>query len=196
MAWHGGQLQFLSKGLTDDNGNLELLDTVADGDELAGTPHETLHLDRTHRLLELRHVSLVVPRLDLEGNKRLKIMRYNWGKYDEIYLGSGLRLEGLLCVVSGDALSLDTLRLLVDLIIRTKEVDLVIILLGGGSSCGRRSGFGEGLASRARAGERAKLGLVRLDVRVPASRIGGGFGVRDTGERLEDVYVRLRWRVP
>ena len=74
MAWHGGQLQFLSKGLTDDNSNLELLDTVADGDELAGTPHETLHLDRTHRLLELRHVSLVVPRLDLEGNKRLKIM--------------------------------------------------------------------------------------------------------------------------
>ena len=59
---------------TDDKSDLELLDTVADGDELARTPHETLHLDRTHRLLELRHVSLVVPRLDLEGNKRLQIM--------------------------------------------------------------------------------------------------------------------------
>ena len=64
----------MSKVLTDDNGNLELLDTVTDGDKLAGTPDEALHLNRAHRLFELRHVGLVVPRLDLECNNRLKRM--------------------------------------------------------------------------------------------------------------------------
>lgn len=61
-----------AKRLTNDDGDLELLDTIADGDKLAGTPDEALHLDRAHLLLELGHVGLVVPRLHLEGDDRLK----------------------------------------------------------------------------------------------------------------------------
>ena len=57
--------------LTDDEGDLELLDAVADGDKLARTPHETRLLDRTHRFLELDHVRLVVPRLDIERHDGL-----------------------------------------------------------------------------------------------------------------------------
>ena len=61
----------MPKVLTDDNGNLELLDTVTDGDKLAGTPDETLHLNRAHGLLELDHVGCVVPGLDFKGDDRL-----------------------------------------------------------------------------------------------------------------------------
>ena len=61
----------MSRQLTNDNGDLELLDTVADRDKLGGTPDETFLFDGTDGLLELRHVGLVVPRLDLEGNNGL-----------------------------------------------------------------------------------------------------------------------------
>ena len=57
-----------------DERDLELADTVADGDELGRTPDETLLLDPADLLLERLHVGLVVPRLDLAGNKRLRIM--------------------------------------------------------------------------------------------------------------------------
>ena len=56
-----------------DEGDLELLDTVADSDELAGAPHETRHLERTYRLLEFNHVCLIVPRLDLKRYDGLSI---------------------------------------------------------------------------------------------------------------------------
>lgn len=49
--------------LTDDEGDLELADTVADGDKLRSTPDKSRHLDGTDRLLELRHVGFVVPGL-------------------------------------------------------------------------------------------------------------------------------------
>lgn len=62
------------------------------------------------------------------------------------YLGSSLRLLRLLLVVSGDALGLDTLGLLVNLVIGTEEVDLVVVLLSSGGS-GRS--LGEGLAGGA-----------------------------------------------
>lgn len=55
----------------DDEGDLELPDTVADRDKLGGTPDETFLLDGTDGLLELRHVGLVVPRLHLESDKGL-----------------------------------------------------------------------------------------------------------------------------
>ncbi len=56
---------------TDDNGDLEFLDTVPDGDELACTPNKAGLLDRADRLLQLGEVGLVIPRLDIEGNDRL-----------------------------------------------------------------------------------------------------------------------------
>ena len=56
---------------TDDKSDLELLDTVADGDELGSTPDKTLPFDGTNGLLELDHVGLVIPGLDLEGDDGL-----------------------------------------------------------------------------------------------------------------------------
>lgn len=55
----------------DDDGHLELLDTVTDRDELRETPNESGLLDRTDRLFEFGHVRLVVPRLDVESDERL-----------------------------------------------------------------------------------------------------------------------------
>lgn len=55
----------------DDESDLELLDTVADGDELGRAPDEAVLLDATDRLLESSHVGLIVPRLHLESNDGL-----------------------------------------------------------------------------------------------------------------------------
>lgn len=44
----------------DDQVDLELLDTVTDGDKGRGTPNETVLLDGTDVGLELLHVGLVV----------------------------------------------------------------------------------------------------------------------------------------
>ena len=55
----------------DDEGNLELLDTVADGDELGRTPDETVLFDATDGLLESSHVGLIVPGLHLESDDGL-----------------------------------------------------------------------------------------------------------------------------
>ena len=57
---------------TDDKGDLELLDTVADSDELARTPNQAVLLNGAHGLLELDHVGLIVPRLDLERHDGLQ----------------------------------------------------------------------------------------------------------------------------
>ena len=60
---------------------MELLDTVADGDELAGAPDKTRHLNRAHRLLELDHVGLIVPGLDLERHNGLLTARNSCSKH-------------------------------------------------------------------------------------------------------------------
>lgn len=36
-----------------------------------GTPQETVHLDAADLLLELLHVGLVIPRLDVQDDRRL-----------------------------------------------------------------------------------------------------------------------------
>lgn len=91
--------------LTNDEGNLELLDTITNRNELGRTPNKTLLLDRADRFLELGHVGLVVPRLDLERNDRL---------------GNRLGLVSLARVVLGDTLGLETLGLLVVFIVIAK----------------------------------------------------------------------------
>ncbi len=57
---------------TDDEGNLELPDTVTDRNKLALTPDEARPLNGTDRLLQLDHVGLIIPGLDLEGDDRLR----------------------------------------------------------------------------------------------------------------------------
>ena len=43
--------------------HLQFLDDIANGDELAGSPEETVHLDALHVLQHLVHVSLIIPGL-------------------------------------------------------------------------------------------------------------------------------------
>ena len=43
--------------------HLQFLDAIANGDELAGSPEETVHLDALHVLQHLVHVSLIIPGL-------------------------------------------------------------------------------------------------------------------------------------
>ena len=61
----------MEKILTNDEGDLELANTVADGDKFRGTPNKTILLDRTDRLLKLGHVGLIIPGLHLEGDNGL-----------------------------------------------------------------------------------------------------------------------------
>ena len=71
---------------TDDQGNLELLDTEANFDKFRRTPNETILPDRTYVLLQFFHVRLIIPRLHFERHdglhKRIrlclstKIIRY------------------------------------------------------------------------------------------------------------------------
>lgn len=79
--------------ILDDEGDLELGDTVSDGDKLGGTPNETVDLHGSETGLEGLHVSLIIPRLDLEGDDGLG----SW---------SGT-LCGLLLLVLCDSLGLD-----------------------------------------------------------------------------------------
>jgi hypothetical protein len=151
-------------GVLDDEVDLEHLDAVADGDELGGTPQEAVHLNGTDTVLELLHVGLVVPRLNLEGDDRL-------GDLEGLAGGKLLLLLGLLdLVVLGDTLGLDTLGLLVNLVVRAEEVNvLVVLLLGGGGGTSGGLDAGEGDLARSK---RRGLAGVRSDVLVPAGGVG------------------------
>jgi hypothetical protein len=54
-----------------NEGDLELLDTVTDGNKLGTTPNETFLLDGTDRLLESLQVSFIVPRLNIKCHNGL-----------------------------------------------------------------------------------------------------------------------------
>ncbi len=151
-------------GVLDDEVDLEHLDAVADWDELGGTPQKAVDLNGTDTVLELLHVGLVVPRLNLEGDDRL-------GDLEGLAGGKLLLLLGLLdLVVLGDTLGLDTLGLLVDLVVRAEEVNvLVVLLLGGGG--GTSGGLDAGEGDLARSKRRGLTG-VRSDVLVPAGGVG------------------------
>ena len=104
-------------------------------------------------------------------------------------LGSYLGLVGLLGVVRSNTLSLDALSLSIILVVGAEEVDFFIVLLL--LSC-RGSTAEEGLAGGAGTGQGGELGLVGLDVSVPAGDGGGRLRVGSGGDRLEDDDVRLR----
>lgn len=104
-------------------------------------------------------------------------------------LGGNLGLVGLLRVVGGNTLSLDALGLLIDLVVRAEKVDLIVVLFSS-SLCGGRFGTKESLAGGAGAGEGAELGLVGLDVVVPAGYAGEG-GIGGRADRLENGDIGL-----
>lgn len=54
----------------DDGDDAQLLDTVADRDELRTGPTQTLHLDLTHFGLELLHVRVRAQGLDVQNQRR------------------------------------------------------------------------------------------------------------------------------
>jgi uncharacterized membrane protein YgcG len=66
-------LEFVKRDeiVLDNERDLELGNAVSDGDQLGGAPDETLLLNGAHGFLELLHVGLVVPRLDLHGDHGL-----------------------------------------------------------------------------------------------------------------------------
>ena len=51
--------------------NLKLLDTIADGNELGGTPEQTFHVDGANTFLQQLHVGGVIPRLHVQHDTRL-----------------------------------------------------------------------------------------------------------------------------
>jgi len=57
--------------LTNNKGDLELLDTISNSHKFAGTPDETVLFNRTNSSFKSRHVGFIVPRFDVHGNNGL-----------------------------------------------------------------------------------------------------------------------------
>ena len=110
-------------------GDTELLNTVTDGNKLRGTPEAAIEFNTTDELLELSHISGIIPRLDVK---------------DDAGLGNDGGLLGLLSLVLGKTGSLGLLSLLIFLLVRSEKVDIIIVLLGR-SSRGSRSVLGSSL---------------------------------------------------
>jgi hypothetical protein len=100
--------------------DLELLDTITNGNELVTTPQETFHGDGLDTLGQLIHIGFIIPRLDFEGDGGL---------------GNRLGLVGLLGVIFSNTLSLDLLSFFINLfIIGTEKVNVIFVLSGSRSS--------------------------------------------------------------
>ena len=56
---------------TNDDVDLELPDSISDGDELAATPDQSWLLNATNRLLKSLHIGLIIPRLHVESDDGL-----------------------------------------------------------------------------------------------------------------------------
>jgi hypothetical protein len=100
--------------------DLELLDTVTDGNELGSTPHQTIQLNTLDGSSQSIHVGLIIPGLDIESDGGLS---------------DGLGLVGLLGSVLSKTLSLKLLGGLIDFfVVRTEKINIFIILLLSSSS--------------------------------------------------------------
>lgn len=130
--------------------------TVANRDKLARTPDKTVLLNSPHTVLKSLHVSLVIPRLDLESDNRL-------GDLEGLTSSKLLLLLGLLSlVVLSNSFGLDPLSLLIGfLIIRAEKVNLIVLL--GGS--GRREGVSAGGKGVKLVGKRGNVGVPPVAVR-------------------------------
>lgn len=117
-------------------------------------------------------------------------------------LGSGLDLALLLLAVLGQTLLADTGGLgILLLVVRAKQVNVVVVLgssrgLGGVQGELRGIGAVGGVRLGGVARKSGKLGLVGLDVLVPASGIGVLAGIGGGGEGLEDGNIGLGRVVP
>jgi len=111
-----------------------------------------------------------------------------------------LGLVSLLCGVLGETLLLELLSFLIDFLIGgTKEIDIIIVLLSGGSlgsfSAGRGGRTVSGVFLGGVSGESLVFGRVGLDVLVPASGVRVLRSGRSGRESLEDSDVGLRGSV-
>ena len=115
-------------------------------------------------------------------------------------LGGRLALAGLLLVVLGQALGLELLRLLVDLVVRAEKVDIVVVL-GLGLLLGSSGGVEGELAGLGAVGgsllgwvtgEGLELALKGEDVVVPPPGVRELLGGRNLLDLLEDLDVGLR----
>ena len=123
-----GLLELFQRNLVilNDTVDLELLDTETNVDELVTTPNKTVNLKGLNVSKELIKVSLIIPRLNIEGNNGLS--------------GRLRSLSSLLGGIFGKSLLLDLLSLLIDfLVVRAEEIDIIVVLLLSG---GRSSGSG------------------------------------------------------
>lgn len=136
--------------------------TVANRDKLASTPDKTVLLNTPHALLKSLHVSLVIPRLDLESDDRL-------GNLEGLTSSKLLLLLGLLSfVVLSNTFGLDPLSLVIGfLIVRAEKVNLIVLLAGSssGTGRGRREGVGAGGKGVKLVGKRGNVGVPPVTVR-------------------------------
>eukprot|EP00091_Calanus_sinicus_P018782 TRINITY_DN43_c0_g1_i6.p1 TRINITY_DN43_c0_g1~~TRINITY_DN43_c0_g1_i6.p1 ORF type:complete len:112 (+),score=25.33 TRINITY_DN43_c0_g1_i6:40-375(+) len=68
-------LQLINRdlGILNNSHELQFLDTVSNGDQLAGAPEKAVHLDGLAVLEHLIHVGLIIPRLHIEKTEVLAI---------------------------------------------------------------------------------------------------------------------------
>merc|ERR1711881_332802 len=102
--------------ILDNQVNLQFLHTETNSDKLGSTPDETLLLDATDGCLELLHVGLIIPRLDIHSHNGLSSR-----------LGFALLLLLILCkTLISDSLGLSILLL----VITAEQVDIIILSSG------------------------------------------------------------------
>ncbi|KAB8437347.1 hypothetical protein FH972_025027 [Carpinus fangiana] len=159
--------------ILDDQIDLQLLDTEAEGNQLGRTPNKTVLLNGTHTRFKLLHIGLVICficRLDLASLLLTVLLQT-------------LRLQ-LLC-----------LGILL-LVIGAEEVDIVVIVGRSSSACwvdGQGRGLGAvggdllGWVTR----ECGELGLEAGDVLVPAGRVWELLDSWCLGDSLEDLDIGL-----
>ncbi len=105
--------------ILNNNVDLQLLDTETNIDETVRTPHQTVHLDALDELQHGFKIGLVIPWLNIDGNKRL---------------GGSLWLTSLLSLVCGNSLSLELLSFGIFLFVIIEKIDIIIIFFFIGCS--------------------------------------------------------------
>jgi hypothetical protein len=178
--------------------DLELLDTetysrissvyatdtckLTDGNESGSAPDETFLLNGTNVGLQLLHVCLIIPWLDVQCYDRLS--SWLWS------------LSGLLGIVLLESLSRElSLLSILFLVIRSEEIDVLIVLSGWGSSRGL-GGDIRAVGSewkRSISWERRELLNIGGDVRVPTGSVWVLSGIWSGGDGLVDSNISLGW---
>merc|ERR1712230_7248 len=104
--------------ILDNQVNLQFLDTETNSDKLGSTPDKTLLIDATDGCLELLHVGLIIPRLDIHSHDGLS---------------SRLSFAFLLLSIFFKTFISDSLGLgILLLVITAEQVDIIILLLSSG----------------------------------------------------------------